>query len=303
MLTIARRRPSHAARGCVLPPLADLITRFLEDRIAKGMSPHTIRGYRDKLAAFAVWSGDRPLTRDTLRSYLADLQQRSLTPHTVHSYFRDVRTLCSWLNEEHLLSEDIARKLTPRLPKRCAASYTAEQIQRLLQVCDMRDRALILVLLDTGLRRAELLSLQRRDITITGRFSVIGKGNKERSGELSPYALYALWDYLGTRSDNHPCLWYGDQGPLTEHGLYERVKVLCVRANVRRSVRKLIHGFRATFAKNYIRRGGDLESLRQLLGHADLKMSAHYAELAQVDVDARKRQVNPLAAMVPDAAS
>lgn len=285
-----------------LPPLADLVALFLQDRIAKGMSPHTIRGYRDTLRSFARWAGDRPLTRATLRDYLADLQQRRLAPHTVHSYFRDVRTLCSWLTQEELLSEDIARKLIPRLPKRRAASYSADQITRLLAVCDVRDRALVIVLLDTGLRRAELLSLQRRDIGITGGFTVIGKGDKERTGELSPYALYALWDYLGTRDDNHPCLWYGDQGPLTDHGLYERIKVLCVRAHIRGSVRKLIHGFRATFAKNYIRRGGDLESLRQLLGHADIKMSAHYAELAQIDVDARKRQVNPLAAMVPDAA-
>jgi len=282
--------------------LADLVALFLEDRIAKGMSPHTIRGYRDKLAYFALWAGDRPLTRATLRAYLTDLQQRSLAPHTVHSYFRDVRTLCSWLKEEHVLSEDIAYKLVPKLPKRRAASYTAAQIDRLLAVGDVRDRALMIFLLDTGLRRAELLSLRRRDISLTGSFTVIGKGDKERSGELSPYALYALWDYLGTRTDNHPCLWYGDQGPLTDHGLYERVKVLCVRAHIRGSVRKLIHGFRATFAKNYIRRGGDLESLRQLLGHADIKMSAHYAELAQVDVDARKRAVNPLAAMVRDAA-
>lgn len=152
------------------------------------------------------------------------------------------------------------------------------------------------------LRGTALLQLQRRSISITGRFTVIGKGNKERSGELSPYALYALWDYLGTRSDNHPALWYGDQGPLTDHGLYERMKVLCLRAGIRGNVRKLIHGFRATFAKNYLRRpGGDLESLRQLMGHEDIKMTVHYAQLAQEDVELKKRQVNPLAAMIPDA--
>lgn len=295
-------RMRWAQAAAPLPPLPDLITMFLQDRIAKGMSPHTIRGYRDKLAYFACWAGDRPLTRKMLGAYLADLQQRSLAPHTVHSYFRDVRTMCSWLKEEELINEDIARKLMPRLPKRRAASYSADQIARLLAVCDVRDRALIIVLLDTGLRRAELLSLQRRDISITGQFAVVGKGDKERTGELSPYALYALWDYLGTRTDNHPALWYGDGGPLTDHGLYERIKTLCLRAHIRGNVRRLIHGFRATFAKNYVRRGGDLESLRQLLGHADINMSAHYAELAQVDVDARKRAVNPLAAMVPDAA-
>jgi len=284
-----------------VPPLADLIALFLDDRIAKGMSPHTVRDYRDKLAYFACWAGDRPLTRATLRAYLADLQQRSLAPRTVHGYFLAVRTLCSWLKHEELLSEDIARELTPRFPKRRAASYSADQIRRLLAVCDVRDRALIIFLLDTGLRRAELLSLRRRDMSITGQFTVIGKGDKERSGELSPYALYALWDYLGTRTDSHPCLWYGDQGPLTDHGLYERIKTLCLRANIRGNVRKLIHGFRATFAKNYVRRGGDLESLRHLLGHEDIKMSAHYAELAHDDVHARKRQVNPLAAMIRDA--
>ncbi len=303
MQTFGRRGRLRWAGAATPPaqPLADLIALFLDDRIAKGMSPHTIRGYRDKLAYFACWAGDRPFTRATVRAYLAYLRQKPIAPHTVHSYFRDVRTLGRWLVEEELLDADPAHKLAPKLPKRRPASYTTEQVQQLLAVCNPRDRALILFLLDTGVRRAELLQLQRRSVSITGRFTVIGKGNKERSGTLSPYALHALWNYLGTRSDNHPALWYGDQGPLTDHGLYERIKVLCNRAGIRGDVRKLIHGFRATFAKSYLMGGGDLESLRQLLGHEDIKMSAHYAQLVTVEVEAKKRQINPLGVMVPDA--
>jgi site-specific recombinase XerD len=151
-----------------LPLLADLIALFLEDRIAKGVSPHTLRGYRDKLAYFAVWAQDRPLTRATVRAYLAHLRQKPISPHTVHSYFRDVRTLGRWLVEEELLAADPAHKLAPQLPKRRPASYTPDQVQRLLSVCNPRDRALIIFLLDTGVRRAELLQLQRRSISMTG---------------------------------------------------------------------------------------------------------------------------------------
>jgi integrase/recombinase XerD len=80
-------------------------------------------------------------------------------------------------------------------------------------VCDLRDRAMMLVLLDTGLRASELCSMRRDQIDWdTGHFTVVGKGNKERSSWLSPAARAAITTYVATRRDGVSALWYGRRG-------------------------------------------------------------------------------------------
>lgn len=282
----------------------ELVAQFLDAKIAAGLSPATIRAYRQRLAFFTAWCGDRPLTRPTLRAYLAHLQQQpSLTATSRASYFRDVSVFCSWLVDERILDASPAYKLAPKVPKRMPASYRPEQVIRLLTVCDVRDRALLVMLLDTGLRASEICSLRRSDIDwSSGEFRVVGKGNKERTGWLHAYTLELLREYLDTRSDGHPAIWMGRKGPLTPNGIHQLIERRAESAGIRGDVRRLVHSFRATFAKNYLRAGGDLESLRRLLGHEDIAMSAHYAQLADDELRDRKREVNPLGFAIKEAA-
>jgi len=282
---------------------SDLVAQFLDAKIAARRSPKTIATYRDRLTRFATWLGARPITRATLRAYLADLQtQPSLSPASAWSYFHDVGVFCSWLVEEEIIDKNPARRLAPTKPKRLPASYSADHLIRLLAVCDERDRAVLIVLLDTGLRAGELVSLNRRSIDWeSGRFTVIGKGDKERAGELSAYARAALRCALELREDTDPALFTGPKGRLTPSGLRQMISRRAREAGIRDDVRRLVHGFRATFAKAYILQGGDLESLRRLLGHTSIAMAAHYAQLADDELLATKRRINPLGRFFPDA--
>ncbi len=208
--------------------------------------------------------------------------------------------LCRWLAAEGMLATDVSANLTPKVPKRRAAHYTGDQLHRLLAVCDARDRAMVLVLLDTGLRLSELCSMRWDRIEWdTDHFTVIGKGNKERAAWLSPTACAIVRQYLTTRSARVPALWYGRKGPLTPSGVHQVFRRRAVQAGIRADVRRLVHACRATFAKNYIKRGGSLGDLADLLGHSTLTMAEHYAALADDDLPAKKATVNPLAAVVP----
>lgn len=280
-----------------------LVESFIDAKIAAGLSPRTISTYRQRLGYFTAWLGACDLTRATLRGYLKHLHDRpTLTATSRASYFRDVSVFCSWLVDEGELDSNPAHRLAPKVPKTLPASYRPDQIAALLAQCDARDRALMCVLLDTGLRAAEVCSLRRDALTwADGSFRVIGKGNKERVGWMHPYTLDLLRVYLATRDDDCPALWMGRKGPLTPNGVHQMIERRAKSAGIRPNVRRLIHAFRATFAKNYVTAGGDLESLRRLLGHEDIAMSAHYAQLADDELADRKRAVNPLGRVVPEA--
>lgn len=277
------------------PSTCDLVDQFIDAKIAAGLSPRTIGTYRQRLGYFTDWLGDRAITRAALRSYLRYLQDQGITPTSRASYFRDVSVFCNWLVEERIWDASPAYKLAPKVPKKLPASYRPEHITAMLAASDTRDRALIVMLLDTGLRVGELCSLRRDAIHWSdGSFRVIGKGNKERQGWLHPYTLELLHAYLDTRRDTDPALWVGRKGPLTIWGVHQIVERCAESVGIRGEVRRLVHSFRATFAKNYLKAGGDLESLRRLLGHEDIAMSAHYAQLNDSELAEKKRNVNPL---------
>lgn len=281
---------------------SDLVAQFLDAKIAAGLSPKTIKTYRQRLARFVDWIADRPLTRQNLRAYLADLQRQPYSKPTVASYFRDVSVLCAWLAEEEVIPYHPGVGLLPKVPRRKPAHYTPAQVAQLLRVCDRRDRAIVVVFLDTGLRVSELVSLKRTSIDWqTGAFTVIGKGNVERTGWLGDYARAVLEAYIERRHDRNPGLFIGPRGQLKCEGVQKMLNRRCIEAGIRGDVRRLAHSFRVAFAKSYIQEGGDIETLRELLGHQDIGMSAYYAQLCDDELEEKKRAVNPLGRMIPAA--
>lgn len=276
-----------------------LFDQFLAAKRLAGLSRRTICTYDQRVGHFVRWLGQRPLDRPTIRTYISHLNE-TRTLATVAAYVRDVSAFCGWLVAEEYMPRNPTSKLRPKLPKRKPASYSRLQVRRLIEVAGPRDRAIMITMLDTGLRAGELCSMRRTTIDPdTGHFTVIGKGDKERSSWLSAFAVGAIGAYLTTRSDSNPALWLSrDGGPLTPAGVHQMLHRRATAAGIRADVQRLLHSFRATFARNYITQGGDLESLRRLLGHESIAMSAHYAQLANDELAAKKRRINPLAAML-----
>ncbi len=164
-----------------------------------------------------------------------------------------------------------------------------------------RDQALILVLVDTGLRALELCSLKVGDVdTKRGKVEVKhgieggAKGGKGRMVFLGKVARRAIWRYLSEREDSEdpdaPLFTVFGDRKFNPDTLPLLIKRIADRAGVKNAYP---HKFRHTFAITYLRSGGDIFTLQELLGHGSLDMVRHYAQVAQVDVEQAHRKASP----------
>lgn len=287
----------------VVSPLDSSYHAFILSRQAMRCTPKTLAHYTYTLSAFIDWlkaQGVRDvadITPTHVRAYLVHLQTRGLKDTTQHAHARGIRTWLNWLVAEGDLDASPMRKVAmPRLEKRIPPPFTPEEVQALLAACDRktvlgaRNYALCLVLLDSGLRASEVVSLKVGDIDPrTGLATVMGKGRKMRQVVLGAKARGAILKMLGHRPEvrQGDPLWlaYNNRGEpvgrLTTHGLQVTLRRLGRKAGV---VPCGPHRFRRTFALWCLRNGMDIETLRLLMGHSSLAVLQRYLALAGEDL-------------------
>ena len=211
------------------PLLPALIETYLARCAVEGKSPRTIAAYRESLARFSrcLQEDGAPLDPDRLRpdhvvTYLARFAARS--PDTRHRYFREVRCFCTWLRAAGYTDNDPFRGLrNVRLPRKVVPPLAPAEIARLIACCDTRtamgrrDRAILLTLLDTGIRCAEAVGLDLADCAPTERRLLVrqGKGGKDRIVPFAGRCADALAAYLADRGTA--------PGPLFVAARYERL--------------------------------------------------------------------------------
>jgi site-specific recombinase XerD len=226
-------------------------------------------------------------------------------PRTVETYFTNLRTLFRFFVEEGAISESPLESMRPPVVRRDQVQpFAHEQIDGLLRAArcsrhSRRDEAIILFLLDTGCRASELCSLKMRDLDMQGRCCrVLGKGNKYRTLYFGKAATKGVWSYLKEESrDPASPLFTSDRGTrtgeaLTRSGLLQLIERLGRQAGIK-SARCSPHTFRHTFAIEFLRAGGNVFSLKEMLGHTSLAMVNRYVALAQADIENQARQFSP----------
>ena len=158
-----------------------------------------------------------------------------------------------------------------------------------------RNRAILLLLLDTGIRAQELCDLTMEDVDRrNNRIQVFGKGAKERSLPFSPRTGQALWRYMAQRHDALPndfVFVSKELRQLSRSKVADMFRKLGRRAGVK-NVHP--HRFRHTFAIQYLRNSGDPYTLQALLGHSTMEMVRYYVRLAQVDLELAHRRASPV---------
>jgi site-specific recombinase XerD len=308
------------------PTLSELINYYEVCNRAEGKSHRTITWYTPNLKRFRNYLENRHLSesldsidKKLLREYVLYLLQRNkfenhpytpvkiepLSTATIHAHVRTLRAFSSWLVGEGLTEENIARDLKPpKLVKKAVSTLSDEEILAILHTfdlnnhCEARNLTTFMLLLDSGLRIGELVSLKMEDVHMTeGFLKVMGKGKKERIVPIGNSAQKALQRYL-FRYRATPAHQGIENVFLSVHGTPltgNSMKLMFARLGRRSGVQRLhAHLCRHTFATRFLVNGGDVFTLQQILGHSTLEMVRHYVNLASNDVIIQHQRCSPL---------
>jgi integrase/recombinase XerC len=286
--------------------IREAFTLWLESLEARGIAPRTLENYREGVGQFVAFLEQHATTLDAvqpahIRKWLIHKQRKGVSPYTVRNAYRLPRLFWRWCIKEELTTNDpFAKVEKPKVPPKVKPALTPEEVDAILNACAgkewtrLRDRALILLLLDTGLRIHEAHALTVEDAT-RDTLLIKGKGGKQRVVFLSHEVRLALRRYLNAcpfAPTGDAPLWWGRFGALTLHGLKTAVRDIGARAGLKRRLGP--HTFRRTFATWSLRNGIDMEHLRQLMGHSDYTVLRQYLALVEADLKQAHQQHSPL---------
>jgi len=290
----------------------EMIGQFLEAREVEGKPQTTIRFYRGNLERFLWWletSGVGPrisdITAATLRSFLSYVKNttnrwqvgstssRKLpAPATIDAYWRSLQSFFSWLMHQEIITagENPLRKVPrPKVDRKVVKDIPLNLIREAINLWDAstlrgaRNIAIVLMLLDTGMRLSEISGIRITDLNPDSQVvTVFGKGQKERKLRLEETSFSALKNYLELRKHtNCEYLWVTDQGTrLSTSGIQIIIRRL---RKLGGGVRWSPHSFRNTFGMNYLRGGGDVFTLQILGGWEDLETARHYTRALRAE--------------------
>jgi integrase/recombinase XerC/integrase/recombinase XerD len=299
--TMSERRNGNGHRQ---RNLAGLIDVYLLRCEVEGKSPNTLHAYRETLGRFTEIAQEEGFHGDVCRiapahlyAYLGRYTGYSL--ETRHRYFREVRCFFNWLVDAGYLKETPFRSLrNVRLPQKIVQPFSGEEIARLLACCDpettagARDRAIILTLLDTGVRVGELVRLTVEDFDFERqRLRVLyGKGNKQRIVRFGDQCREAVMLYIRRFCGAGPGPVFRDSRrdlPLQNNGVKQMLRRLGRQAGVDKVH---AHRFRHTFATWAIENQARELDVQYLLGHSTPDMVRRYSATYNSEKAARAHE-------------
>lgn len=275
--------------------LADLAAIYTLRCEVEGKSPRTVRAYRwtlnrflDILAEDNAPTDPALISREHLYAYLGRFTKHSAD--TRHRYFREVRCFFNWLVESVYLEQTPFRGMKNiRLPHRIVRPFSSEEIAKLLTACGdgpigIRDQALLMTLLDTGMRCSEIVQLDLIDLDLeTQRIRVrFGKGSKQRVVPFASACRDAIESYLTLRGETAGPLFIASNGhgalipgiALKPNGLKQMLRRLGKKTEIEKVH---AHRFRHTFATWAIEHDARELDVQYLLGHSSPDMVRRYS--------------------------
>lgn len=249
----------------------------------------TLRLFREYLDAAGMPTAVEAITREHIEAYLVDGLDRGNKASTVATRHKGLRVFFAWLEEEGEISINPMRNVKPpAVPEEPVPILEPEEVKAMLDTCkgqsfeDRRDHAIMMMLLDTGMRRTELSDLAVADIDWDEQVAVVlGKGRRPRPCPFGAKTARALDRYVRAR-DSHthaasPRLWLGPRGPLTSQG----IRIMLERRGRQAGVEGMhAHRYRHTFAHQWLAEGGNEGDLMRLMGWRSRQMLNRYAASA-----------------------
>ncbi len=304
----------HLLDSKVATPLERLVDDYLISCRARGLSPRTEEQYAYSLRILLNWCASRDITRldeldqrafDRYTTWLLSQRTREGAPvskHGVHTRLRPVRLLLNWASREG--EEVLARPQLPRREKPVRDVLTRDEIDALERaVPNERDKLIIRLFCDCGLRLDELTRLETKDIVRSARqahLRVLGKRGRVRDVPIPPSLLRRLDRFIDSRPDerssNHIFLTQrrhaGVYDALTRMGVYQVVKFGFQRARITKHVYP--HLLRHSWMTEMLRNGMNPIQLSIIAGASQEVIASHYTHLNKEDAyDAMVRALAP----------
>jgi len=268
---------------------SDLAIEYLYSKYIKNLSIHTIRMSGRIVLSFLQFlecndTGLYQLTHQDIGSFVGYQQNRGLKINSVVHELRMIYAFIASLTEQGVLPHTLTQhKIKLKLPEVLPRAIPAEDLQSLLSaLTDIQGRALILLLLRTGMRIGELLAVTLRDIVVPERKILIYLGEKNFQGRAVYYSKDAedalqLWLQHREKVSDH--LFPGKTGRPLSYATARRILHKALERADLTGKGYTLHSLRHTFATDMLNAGLRIEVLQQLLGHYEIAMTMRYARL------------------------
>ncbi len=276
-----------------LHPVRALLREWLLELKVMGRSHRTIDWYQQKMDWYRRSGGVEnleELNAFELKRFLAEQQERGLSDNTIHGFFQVIKSFANWCaREEYPVDPSVLRMRPPKVALKEMTTYTGEQVQAIFDTAKVGwPQLAVKILLGTGIRVGELCNLLLEDVEDDDDAMMFlkikrGKGAKFRRVPVSQRLRREIIRYI---NKNRPD---SDAPNLLLLASGRPVSILAACDLLQRLRRRLgfplhAHKFRHTFATEYLRRGGEMERLRRILGHTTYSMVMRYVHLDKGDL-------------------
>ncbi|MGG1553295.1 tyrosine-type recombinase/integrase [Paenibacillus ferrarius] len=331
MLKKRERRTVVSGRSYPVYSLEQAIDYVISAKKAEGLRERTLKDYSKHWGYFAKWLNEHfeinevaDISVDIIRNhvnymkhdakryeghkFITGEQGIGLTDTTINIRLRTLKAIFNQLERDHIIEVNpISNVKLFRTDQDLVNAFTPEQLKALLaqpnqkDYVGYRDYVAMILLLDTGMRANELISLKCEDIDFQSRLiSLSAQQNKNRKARIIPISHLSVKHLHQLISENKKSFassrvflsCYG--APLGQNQFNKRLKYYGDQAGIGKQIRCTAHTFRHHMAKTYILNGGDPFSLQRILGHYDLRMTRRYIQMDGNDLIKQHSEFSPL---------
>jgi integrase/recombinase XerD len=277
--------------------LNDVLKEFLFEIKIRNYTPKTQKGYKNNNALFHTWLKNEhsiieleEVTHLYVKQYITYLQQKGRKPTYINGILKNIRSFFQYCYEEGYIAKNHCKQVKwVKEAKVVIKTFNDNEVKEMLSYykgndyLSIRNKCIVAMLIDTGIRNFELCTLRVTDLGETT-IKILGKGNKERYVYISPMLKKLLIKYERVKDmyfknynlqyDNYFFSYRGK--PLTNEGVERVVKLS--GESIKRDIRCSPHTLRHFFAQCQLQNGLDVYSLSRLLGHENISITKRYLQ-------------------------